>query len=329
VALPRFAGRLGRGTAGGSSAPVWAVFGLVFVVAWILVSLRGGDFLTVENLQGMAVRSVALGLVAIGQTLVLLAGSLDLSVAYMVSVTAVLASFVMQGDPGKMALGVGVVLLIGVVVGLVNGLVITGLRVNAFIATLGTALVIKGLLNASFNNFTGAVPEQFQGLGYNNVGPVPISVLLLAAVSAGAWYLLYRTPFGYHLYGVGGSEEVARLSGVRSRRVVILAHVLCSLCAVGSGLFLVSRLRAGAPWVGPDGGYDLESIAAAVVGGTALTGGKGNVLGTLAGVLILAVVDNVFNQFQVDPFLKTLIRGVIIVGAVALYALRTERRGVA
>jgi ribose transport system permease protein len=235
-----------------------------------------------------------------------------------------MSSVVMQGEPDRMILGIGAALLLGLIVGLANGLIITRLRVNAFIATLGTALIMRGLLNASFENFSGAVPPEFQALGYDGVGPVPWSILLLLVLAAATWALTRYTRFGYHLYAVGGNEEVSRLSGVRSGRVLILAHVLCSLTAVLSALFIVSRLRAGAPWVGPDGGYDLESIAAVVLGGTALAGGRGSVLGTLAGVLIFAIIDNVFNEFQVDPFLKTLLRGVIIVGAVASYSLRAR-----
>jgi ribose transport system permease protein len=109
---------------------------------------------------------------------------------------------------------------------------------------------------------------------------------------------------------------------VRPNRVLLAVHVLSGLCAATSGVFLASRLGAGAPWVGPDGGYDLESIAAVVLGGTALAGGKGRLLGPLAAVAILAVLDSVFNFFQADPFLRTLVRGVVIVGAVALYAFR-------
>jgi ribose transport system permease protein len=301
----------------------WVLIG-VFVLGWVAVSLRGGQFLTVTNLTNMFVRSISLGLVSIGQTLVILGGSLDLSVAYMISVAAVMSSVVMQGEPDRMLLGIGAALALGLIVGLANGLIITRLRVNAFIATLGTALIMRGLLNASFENFSGAVPAEFQALGYDGVGPVPWSILLLLGLAAVTWALTRYTRFGYHLYAVGGNEEVARLSGVRSGRVLVLAHVLCSLTAVLSALFIVSRLRAGAPWVGPDGGYDLESIAAVVLGGTALAGGRGSVLGTLAGVLIFAIIDNVFNEFQVDPFLKTLLRGVIIVGAVASYSLRTR-----
>jgi ribose transport system permease protein len=139
------------------------------------------------------------------------------------------------------------------------------------------------------------------------------------------WFLLRSTRFGYHVYAVGGDEDVSKLSGLRTHRTIIAAHVLCSLTAAITGLFLASRLGSGTPTVGTDGGYDLESIAAVVLGGTALTGGRGGVLGTLAGVFILAVLDNTFNQLEVNAFLKDVLRGVIIIAAVALYARRSAR----
>ena len=305
----------------GSSRPIWLVLVLLFAVAWLVVALDGGNFVALPNLQNIAQSSVALGLVAVGQSLVVLAGSLDLSVAYVVSVAAVSTSVVMGGT-GNVALGIAAALVIGAVIGLGNGAVIVGLRVNPFIATLGMALVVRGILNALFDNFAGAVPEGFQSLGYDAIAGVPVSVLLLAAVVAGAWLLLHRTKFGYHLYAVGGNVEAARASGIRTGRVVLIAHVLAGMCAATSGLFLASRLGAGAPWVGPDGGYDLESIAAVVLGGTALAGGRGRLLGTVAAVLMLALLDSVFNQFQANAFVQTLVRGVIIIAAVALYAFR-------
>ena len=260
-------------------------------------------------------------MVAVGQTLVILGGSLDLSVAYQVSVTAVMASYVMQGDPDRMLLGVGVVIAIGIAIGLANGLIITGLGVNPFIATLGMALILRGVLNSSFDNFAGAVPAEFQVLGYGSIGPIPYSVLLFLAVVVIAWFLLRYTRFGHHLYAVGGSEETARLSGVRSARVLIGAHVLCSLTCVLTGLFIVSRLRAGAPWVGPDGNYDLESIAAVVARRhRAQPAARAACWGRSPGVLILALLDNLFNQLEVNTFLKDVLRGVIIVAAVAAYA---------
>ncbi len=316
---------LRRALAGSSSAPVWAALALVFIAASVAVSLKGGQFLTVHNVTDILIRSVALGLVAVGQTFVILGGSLDLSVAYVVSVSAVTASVMMAGDPALITLGVACCMAVGLVVGLVNGLVITKLGVHPFITTLGMALVLQGLIYAAVNDFVGQVPAQFQALAYDGLGPVPFAVLLLAAVAAAAWFTLARTPFGFHLYAVGGNAQTARLSGIRSHRVLIAAHVVCSLAAALTGLFIVSRLRSGAPWVGPDGGYDLESIAAVVLGGTALTGGRGGVLGTMAGVLILAVLDTSFNQLGVDPFLKSVLRGVILIAAVAISTLRVMR----
>ena len=232
--------------------PVYAILFLVFVLAIIIDSIFGrGQMLTQEILTNMIVRSVALGIVAVGQTYVMIGASIDLSVAYMVSVTAVMASFIMQGEQANVPMAVFLVLLIGAAVGLVNGLVITKLKVNPFIGTLGVGLLLKGFLNASFDNFVGAVPRTFQWLGYGYIGPIPVSVLLLLAVALIGGFILQRTRFGSHLYGVGGSEEVARLSGLRTDRVLILAHILCSITAVLTGLFIVSRLRSGAPWVGP------------------------------------------------------------------------------
>jgi len=323
IAAPAATNRAWRNWRGldSDTAIIYGVLALVALISWGLILANGGQI----NFANTLVRSVALGMVAVGQTMVILGGSLDLSVAYQVSVTAVMASYVMQGDPDRMLLGVVAVTAIGLAIGLANGVIITVLGINPFIATLGMALILRGVLNSSFDNFAGAVPEQFQVLGYGGIGPIPYSVLLFLAVVVIAWVLLRYTRFGHHLYAIGGSEETARLSGVRSARALILAHVLCSLTCVLTGLFIVSRLGAGAPWVGTDGNYDLESIAAVVLGGTALTGGKGGVLGTVAGVLILALLDNLFNQLQVNTFLKDVLRGVIIIAAVAVYALRGRK----
>ena len=242
------------------------------------------------------VRSVALGIVAVGQTLVIIGASIDLSVAYTISITAVMSSYIMQGDNSNVPVALLGVFAIGIVIGLANGLIITKLHVNPFIATLGMSLIIKGIINATFSNYTGSVPQAFECFGYGTIGPIPVSIIILLLIVTIGWFILARTKFGAHLYGVGGNSEVARLSGVRTDRVLIGAHVLCSMTAVLSGIFLVSQMRSGAPWVGPNGVYDLNSIATAVIGGTALSGGKGGVWGTLAGVLIFGVLDTAFNQ---------------------------------
>ena len=301
---------------------IYGVLILVVVLTWGLILATGGNI----NVTNTLVRSVALGIIAVGQTYVILGGSLDLSVAYQVSVTAVLASVVMDGEVSRIPLAILAVLAVGALIGIVNGLIITKLHINAFIATLGMSLILRGALNATVDNYAGAVPDEFQRLGYDTIFGMPVSVLLLLAVVAIGWSILRHTRFGHHLYAVGASEETARLSGVRSDRVLILAHIFCSVTCVLTGLFIVSRLSAGAPWVGPDGSYDLESIAAVVLGGTALAGGRGGVLGTFAGVLILALLDNAFNQLQVNPLLKDVVRGVIIIVAVAAYTVRQRGR---
>jgi len=307
--------------------PVYGILIVVFVAAVVLDAIFGrGQITSGTILTNMVVRSVALGIVAMGQTFVMLGASIDLSVAYLISVTAVMASYLMQGDPARVPLAVTAVFAIGGVVGLINGLIVSKLKVNPFIATLGVGLVLKGILNASFETFVGAVPRSFQTLGYGTLGPMPISILVLLAVTIVSALVLSRTRFGSHLYAVGGSEITSRLSGLRTDRVLILAHVVCSLTAVLTGLFVVSRLRSGAPWVGTDGLYDLESIAAVVVGGTALSGGKGGVVGTLAGVLIFGVLDTMFNQLGVDTFLKQVLRGAIIILAVASYTIRSREK---
>jgi ribose transport system permease protein len=304
---------------------IWWLLVATFLIAWLLVSLYGrGNFVAASNVANIVERATALGIVAVGQTFAILVGSIDLSVAYLISVTAVMASYIMQGDPSRVPLALAVVTGIGLLVGLVNGLLVTKLRINPLIATLGVGLILRGLLNASFQNFAGSVPASFQVLAYGKVGAVPVPVLLFGAVVAVGALTLAHTRFGAHVYAVGGDRATARLSGIRSDRIVIGAHMIASFTAVVTGLYLASRLRSGAPWIGSDGVYDLESIAAVVVGGTVLAGGRGGVLGTLAGVLIFATLDVMFNQLGVGSYTKQVLRGLIIVAAVAIYAFRSR-----
>jgi ribose transport system permease protein len=307
--------------------PVYFFLVIITILGIILDNLfASGNILTNPTiLTNIIIRSVALGIVAVGQTFVMIGASIDLSVAYTISLTAVMTSQLMQGDPERVPMAILVVFVMGLVIGLVNGLVITKLNVNSFIATLGTSLIISGILNGTFANFKGSVPKSFRSLGYDSLGGIPISIIILVVVLVAGWFILSWTKYGAHLYGVGGSRELGRLSGLRTARVIIIAHIISSMTAVLSGLFIVSRLGSGAPWVGPDGVYDLESVATTVIGGTALAGGRGGVFGTIAGVLIFGVIDTVFNQLGIDTYLKTVFRGAIIILAVASYSVRSKR----
>ncbi|MDG4789707.1 ABC transporter permease [Micromonospora sp. WMMD1102] len=306
---------------------VFVALALTLAIGALVVGIDGGQLFNQATTVSLLHVAAGLGLVAVGQTLVILGGSLDLSVAYVVSLSTLLAAETMAGSDGALLPAVLLALGVSAAIGLLNGLFVTRLRVNAFIATLGVGLLLKGYLDHGYAGPAGRTsPALVQTLGYQRIGPVPVSFLLLLAVAAAVWFALTRTRFGHHLLAVGGDPEVARLSGVRTGRVLVTAHVLCSLCAGLAGIYLASRLGSGAPRVGTEGLYDLESIAAVVIGGTALAGGRGGVVGTVGGVLLLASIDAVFNQLEVDAFVKQVIRGIVIIAAVALYAHRSLRK---
>ncbi len=305
-----------------STVIVLGILVLVLILGAILVATAGRNFLSPGNVRDILTGMSVLGLVAIGQTLVILGASLDLSVVYVVSLSSLLAATTMNGDPANIPLAVGVTLVICAGIGLVNGVIVTVLKVNGFITTLGVGLILQGVLNTNFRGSAGSVPWEFQLVGATGLGPVPVSTIIMLVLAALVAWLLNRTRTGAHLFAVGGDPEIARLSGVRTRPPLIAAHVLCSVFAGLAGLLLASRLGVGSPTVGQQGGYALLSIAAVVLGGTLLLGGRGSIWGTIGGVAILAVVDNVMSVMQVNPFLKDVVRGVVIVVAVAVYSRR-------
>lgn len=294
----------------------------VMIVGAILVSVAGRNFLSAGNIRDILTGMSVLGFVAIGQTLVILCASLDLSVPFVIGLSSLIAAETMRGSAAGILPAVLLTLAVAALIGLVNGLIVTGLKVNGFIATLGMGLIIKGYLDTNYKGTSGSVPWEFQLLGATGVGPIPISTIIMLVVAVIVALFLAKTRIGHHMFAVGGDVAVARLSGVRTQPPVIVAHVLCSVTAALAGLLLASRLGVGSPTVGTQGGYDLLSIAAVVLGGTLLMGGRGSIWGTIGGVAIFAVLDNVMSVMQVNPFLKDVVRGVVIVAAVAVYTGR-------
>ncbi|GAA1151059.1 ABC transporter permease [Ornithinicoccus hortensis] len=316
-----------RGTPLTSTVIVYLVLALVLVLGVVLTAASGRNFFSPGNISAILTGTSILGFIAIGQTLVILAGSLDLSVPYVTSLSSLVAGVLMAGQTSNILLGVVVALLVSAAIGLVSGLVVAHWRVHGFIATLGMGLILSGYLATNYKGTAGSAPRDFRLIGATNIGPVPVSTLIMLGCAALVILLLRRTRIGHHLYAVGGNVEVARMSGLRTATPVVLAHVLCSLLAGIAGLLLLARLSVGSPTIGTQGGYDLMSIAAVVLGGTVLAGGKGNIMGTLGGVAIFAVLDNVMGVMEVNPFLKDVVRGLVIIVAVAVYARRnTDRR---
>ncbi|MCF2572564.1 ABC transporter permease [Brevibacterium sp. UCMA 11754] len=294
----------------------------VLIIGAVLVATTGRNFFSPGNVRDILTGMSVLGFVAIGQTLVILGASLDLSVPYVMSLASLVAAQTMNGSDAMVLPAVLLTLVVTACIGLANGLIVTVLGVHGFVATLGVGLILKGYLDTNYQGTEGSVPWSFQLFGATGVGPVPISTIVMLALASLVAFLLVRTRFGHHLFAVGGNSEVARLSGVRQRLPLIGAHIGSSVCAGLAGLLLASRLGVGSPTVGSQGSYDLLSIAAVVLGGTVLMGGRGSIWGTIGGVAIFAVLDNLMSVMQFNPFLKDVIRGLVIIIAVALYARR-------
>jgi ribose transport system permease protein len=312
----------------GTTGIIYLALVAIFILGAVLVAREGHNLLSNGNLVGMLTRSSVLGFVAIGQTFVLLCRSLDLSVGYVAALASLIGATTMDGRSDRILLGIAAALGAAALVGLANGLIITKAKVNPFITTLGVGLIIKGYLDTKYKGPSGSIPEAFRDFGYSRIGFVPISTAVMLGVAVIGIVVLRRTRTGYRMFAVGGNDEVARLSGIRTDRTVIVAHVLCSVAAGLAGLLLAARFSTGVAAQIYSAGYDLDSIAAVVLGGTLLMGGRGGIAGTIAGVLILAVLDTVFNLLQIDPFFRDVLRGVVIIVAVAIYARRQlDRRG--
>lgn len=296
--------------------PYIIVYGLI-VVLMIYGTVSSDRFLTDRNIQNILRQSVFLGTVALGQTLVILSGGIDLSVGSVVKVAVLLSAIVMNGDPANIGMAVGAVLVFGVAVGLVNGLVITRLKVAPFIVTLGTYSILRGIAYTISTTPVGRAAPEWLRMYDQKIGPVYLLIVAMIVLVVVLLLLLRRTQFGRHIYAVGGSEQVARLSGIPVNRIRVGVYVLCSLLAALTGLLSLSRSGVGDPNIGE--GLELQTITAVVIGGTSLFGGRGGLMGTIGGVLLLGLVGNLLVVLNVNQWLRSLIEGAIIVIAVALY----------
>lgn len=308
-----------------STSIVYLVLAVVLVLSVVVAAAAGHSFVTGGNLTTILTSTTVLGFIAIGQTCVILAGSLDLSVPFVVSLSSVLGAATMAGASGNLVSGVLVALITSTVLGIVNGLLVGVVKVTGFIATLGVGLMVSGYLYTYYQGSTGQASPQLSALGDAQIGPVPVVTVVMVACLTVAALLLAKTRTGSHVYAVGGDEAVARMSGIRAATPVIVAHAISGLLSGLAGLILVARLGVGSPTLGSQGGYDLLSIAAVVLGGVALAGGRGSVWGTLGGILILASLDSLLGILQMNPYLNQVVRGVVIILAVAVYARRRHR----
>ena len=286
---------------------------LALILLIVIAHFVSDRFLTIPNLLNVVRQVAIVGILAIGQTYVILTAGIDLSVGSILGLAVVLFAGLLESHSIAVAVPLG--LLAGILIGIVNGIGVAYARIPAFIMTLGTLSFARGLAFI----YTGGTPIPIINEDYYYVGngyllgmPIP-SLILISTLIAGA-IVLRMTPFGRCVYGIGSNEDAARLSGVPVQRYKIFVYAISGGCAALAGLVYSSQLGVGTPIAGQ--AYELDSIAAVVVGGTALFGGKGSVFGTFIGTLIIGVLANVLNLAGVDPFVQQLFKGGLIIIAV-------------
>jgi ribose transport system permease protein len=287
----------------------------VVIVLIIIFSVTSDVFLTPQNMRNIGVAAAALAAVSFGQTFAVLTAGLDLSVGSTVALVSVVAASGIR----SYGIGLGVVegLLAGTAVGLINGLVITRLGVFPFIATLAMLSILSGLaLNLSGGIPVSGLPERFGNFAYENVLDVPAPFIVALIVLAVSHLTLRYTRFGRQIYAIGGNQEAARLSGIRVNRVKVLAYVFCSFFAAVGSIVLTARVASGQPTLGVS--LPLESVAAVVLGGVSLFGGRGSVIGVAFGVAFVSILSNGLNLLNVSSYTQMMVIGAALIVAVAM-----------
>ena len=316
-----------------------AFFALIVIIA--VFSFLSPYYFSLGNFLTMASHVAIYGILAVGMLLVILNGGIDLSVGSTLGLSGVIAGLLMQGVTIS-ALGVTVyppvwvvavlTCALGGLVGLVNGVLVARFRVPAFVATLGVMYVARGaallVTNGLTYNNLGGEPALgntgFDWLGFNRLLDVPIGVVILVVVAAVGSVVLSRTAFGRWLYASGGNERAAELSGVPVKRVQVSVYVLSGICAAVAGLILTSQLTSAGPTAGVS--YELTAIAAVVIGGAALTGGRGNIRGTMLGAFVIGFLSDGLVIIGISSYWQTVFTGAVIVLAVLLNAIQYRRR---
>jgi ribose transport system permease protein len=301
---------------------------LALIVLCAFLSIASPYFLTANNALGVARAFTLTAIAAIGQTMVIITGGIDLSVGSVVGLSGLSTGMLLaNGVPLVPAVLAG--LAVGTLFGMCNGLLITQVGLPPFIATLGTLSIGRGLIYVLTKGYPVTVPKEEQLLrviGQGYVGIVPVPVIIMVIISILATFFLSKTTLGRYIYAVGGNEEAARLAGINVKRVKLLVYTSSGFLASISGIILMSRLVSAQPNAGL--GQELPVIAASIIGGTSLLGGEGTVIGAVLGAAIIGVVQNGIVLLGIDPYAEQIITGAVVLLAVTLdiWQKRRDRR---
>lgn len=291
-----------------------------FVAIFIAMIFVNENFLTANNLSNVARQVSINAIIAVGMTCAILTGGIDLSVGAVMALSATVAAGLMAGgvEPGP-AIVAG--LLIGMLFGAGNGFFVAFAKMPPIIVTLATMGIARGLALMYTGGYPiSGLPEGFAVLGRGELFGIQYPILVMLATYALAYVFLHHTPVGRYIYAIGGNEEAARLSGIRVSRYKLLVYTLSGLFASLAGIVLSSRLMSGQPNAGL--GFELDAIAAVVMGGTAISGGRGAIIGTLIGAMLLGILNNGLNLMGVSPYVQNVVKGGIIL--LAIYISRSR-----
>ncbi len=302
------------------------VAGLYFGVTILIVlsAIILPQFRSVRNLSNILLRAVPLLAVSAGQTVVLLGAGIDLSVGAVLALSTSVASVTLSNS---IAGGVPLALGCGMLIGLMNGLGVTKLRINPFLMTLGTTIITGGIALYIRPYPGGVIPREYVKFVLARIGVFPVTPFIIFILIAVLGFMVLRkSRFGRHLYAVGGNPDAARLAGINTDLVLIGTYVASAFFAAFAGLYMTARICCGDPAVGAP--YQMDSIAAAVLGGTALTGGRGGMEGTVIGVVLLAMLGNIFNLLNVSIYWQHILRGAILIGAVLFSQIQMRKMNI-
>ncbi|WP_413729115.1 ribose ABC transporter permease [Sodalis sp. RH22] len=291
---------------------------IALLVLIAVVSSMSANFFSLNNLFNILQQTSVNAIMAVGMTLVILTAGIDLSVGSLLALTGAVAASVV-GLEMNVLVAVGASLALGAAIGAITGLIVAKGRVQAFIATLVMMLLLRGITmvytnGSPVNTGFSDTADAFGWFGIGRPLGVPTPVWIMAVVFLAAWYMLHHTRLGRYIYALGGNEAATRLSGISVDRVKVIVYALCGLLAALAGVIEVARLSSAQPTAGT--GYELDAIAAVVLGGTSLSGGKGRIMGTLVGALILGFLNNGLNLLSVSSYYQMIVKAVVILLAV-------------
>lgn len=291
-----------------------SLIGLVLLC--VIITFVTPKFLSVANITNVFTQVSVNAIIAVGMTFVILTGGIDLSVGSTLAISGALSASIVKST-GSITLAILGASVCGIAIGLVNGILISKGRLQAFIATLATMTIFRGAtLVYTDGTPISKLPEAFLKIGNAKLGFIPVPVIITIIIAIIGIFILSQTKFGRYLYALGGNEESAKLSGINTDKIKMMTYVISGFVSAIAGVIITSRIGSASPNAGT--GFELDAIAAVVIGGTSLAGGEGKITGTIIGALIIGVLNNGLNLMNVSPFYQSIVKGLVILIAVLL-----------